>query len=251
MPPPADPAPAPPAPPAGPTAPGPYLRFFRALVGEPEPGTSPDDVVRGVQRTLDAFLLEYKFGIDEVLTKITILREEFEATHGYGPVEHVKTRLKSLDSLVEKTTRTGCPPDLAAIRERVLDVAGIRVTCAFVEDTYRFADMLTRQPDLTLVRTKDYIATPKSNGYQSLHLVVEVPVFLSDRTVQVPVELQVRTIAMDFWASVEHQIYYKYDGAVPDDLRETLRSVAGTAASLDGEMGRLRAEVQSLARPTP
>ncbi|KQY57727.1 GTP pyrophosphokinase [Nocardioides sp. Root140] len=203
--------------------------------------------LREIQAELAAFRLEYSCGMEEVATKINILRQEFEQTQDFGPIEHVKTRLKSMDSLVDKMRRIDCPPDLVTVRERIRDIAGIRVTCAFVEDTYRVAEMLTRQPDLTVLETKDYIATPKANGYQSLHLIVEVPVFLSDRSINVPVELQIRTIAMDFWASVEHRIYYKYDGAVPDDLQQALLTVASTASDLDGQMGRLRDEIQSLA----
>ena len=225
---------------------GSYLEFFRALAGPDAEGRDPEEVMREVQARLARFRQQYKFGIDEVLTKITILREEFEETQGYGPIEHVKTRLKTLDSLLDKVARLGVEPDLEAIRCTIRDIAGIRVTCAFIDDTYRLADMLTRQPDLTVLETKDYIGSPKPNGYQSLHLIVEVPVFLSDRTVHVPVEVQIRTIAMDFWASVEHQVYYKYDGAVPSHLRETLRQVAGIATDLDDQMGRLREEVRTL-----
>lgn len=225
-----------------------FLDFLQALAGPDADGRAPEEVLRDLQRRMAVFRQEYKFGIDEVLTKITILREEFEDTHDYGPIEHVKTRLKTIDSLMAKVERLGLPADLGVIRETVRDIAGIRVTCAFVDDTYRFAEMLTRQPDITVLQVKDYIRDPKPNGYQSLHLIVTVPVFLSDRTVEVPVEVQIRTIAMDFWASVEHQIYYKYAGAVPDDLQETLRTVAGIATSLDGQMGRLRTEVQTLSR---
>ena len=228
------------------TAAGSYVDFFSTLAGPEAAGRDPDVVMREVQARLGRFRQQYKFGMDEVLTKITILREEFEETQGYGPIEHVKTRLKTLDSLLAKATRLGVPPDLEAIRGTIRDIAGIRVTCAFVDDTYRLAEMLTRQPDLTVLQTKDYIRHPKPNGYQSLHIIVEVPVFLSDRTVQVPVEVQIRTIAMDFWASVEHQVYYKYDGAVPSHLRETLRQVATIATDLDDQMGRLREEVRTL-----
>ncbi len=220
---------------------------FRAFAGPGGGHRDPREVLRQVQAQLATFLMEYKFGLDEVETKINILREEFELVHEYSPIEHVKSRLKSLESLAEKIERTDCPRDLAVIRERIRDIAGIRVTCAFVEDTYRFARMLTQQGDLTVLAEKDYIAQPKANGYRSLHLIVAVPVFLSDRTVQIPVEVQIRTIAMDFWASVEHQIYYKYDGQVPDDLTEALNTIAGTAADLDGQMAHLRDEVSSFA----
>ena len=232
-----------PTPPAGDDL-GPLRELASVLAGGLEPG----EVLREVQTQLATFMMEYKFALDEVETKINILREEFELVHDYSPIEHVKSRLKTLESLAEKVARTGCPSDLDVIRERICDVAGIRVTCAFVEDTYRFAEMLTRQGDVTLMARKDYIAQPKANGYQSLHLVVSVPVFLSDRTVEVPVEVQIRTIAMDFWASVEHQIYYKYSGEVPAHLSRTLSEVARIAAVLDTEMGELRTEVRSLAQ---
>lgn len=225
----------------------PGLEVLRGLVdGTAEPAQA-ELTLRAIRAELASFRMEYAAGMEEVSTKINILRQEFEQTHAYSPIEHVKTRLKSLDSIVDKMRRIDCPLDLGAVREQIRDIAGIRVTCAFVEDTYRLAEMITRQPDLQVVVTKDYIANPKPNGYQSLHVIVEVPVFLSDRSIRVPVELQIRTIAMDFWASVEHRIYYKYDGRVPEDLREELRTISATASSLDAQMGRLRDEVRSLA----
>src|SRR5690625_1455205 len=139
--------------------------------------------------------MHYQFGIDEVQTKVNILRQEFEQVHDYSPIEHVRTRLKSVESLVEKAVRTGGEMTIPAIRERIHDIAGIRITCSFVSDAYWIADMLSRQPDLTVLKVKDYIDHPKPNGYRSLHLIVEVPVFLSEHTEKVPVELQIRTIA--------------------------------------------------------
>ncbi len=225
----------------------PGLEVLRGLVDGTTQPDQAEQALRAIQAELTAFRMEYSAGMEEVSTKINILRQEFEQTHAYSPIEHVKTRLKSLDSIVDKMRRINCPLDLGAVREQIRDIAGIRVTCAFVEDTYRLAEMITQQPDLQIMVTKDYIANPKPNGYQSLHVIVEVPVFLSDRSIRVPVELQIRTIAMDFWASVEHRIYYKYDGRVPDDLREELRAISNTASSLDAQMGRLRDEVRSLA----
>lgn len=233
--------------PSDPAVSGDVFGPLGVLAGVAHGDRDPAEVVREVHTRLSTFMMEYKFALDEVETKINILREEFELVHDYSPIEHVKSRLKSLESLAEKVQRTGCPGDLDVIREQIRDVAGIRVTTAFVEDTYRFAEMIVGQRDVTLLARKDYIADPKPNGYQSLHLVVSVPVFLSDRTVDVPVEVQVRTIAMDFWASVEHKIYYKYDGDVPEHLSRTLSEVAATAAALDVQMDRLRSEVHSLA----
>ncbi len=221
-----------------------------SLLREHLDGTDDDQVmavVQGLRLELEHLVVEYSCAMDEVNTKISNLRREFDRTHPYTPIEHVKTRMKSLPSLIGKAQRLGCATDLAAIRQQIRDIAGIRVVCSFVEDAYAVADMLSHQPDLTVLTRKDYIANPKANGYQSLHLIVEVPVFLSNRVVRVPVEVQLRTIAMDFWASVEHQIHYKYDGLVPDHLQTELLEVAQAAATLDRQMGDLRDEIRSLA----
>ncbi|HWJ82509.1 MAG TPA: GTP pyrophosphokinase family protein [Nocardioides sp.] len=200
--------------------------------------------MREVLQRLNRFRLRYKFAIDEITTKIAILRQEFEETYDHSPIEHVRSRLKSPDSLYAKAVKRGCQDSLEAIADRVRDIAGVRVVCPFVSDVYWFKDMLTRQSDITLLEVEDYIASPKPNGYRSLHLIVEVPVFLSDRTERVPVELQIRTIAMDFWASVEHSIYYKYDASVPANLLDELADAARIAASLDERMTRLRRDVR-------
>lgn len=199
--------------------------------------------LREVRDELQRFLLEYRFGMQEIETKISILRDEFLHMHEYNPIEHVTSRLKSPDSLVDKVTRKGIPSDFASIREHITDIAGVRVTCSFTTDAYRLFDLLTQQDDISVRTVKDYIATPKENGYKSLHAIVEVPVFLSTGPVRVPVEVQFRTIAMDFWASLEHKIYYKYDRQVPMGLTESLREAAETAAALDERMERLHREV--------
>jgi putative GTP pyrophosphokinase len=214
------------------------------LGGEDEEATAAR--LRDLQREFTRFRLRYKFAIDELTTKIAILREEFEQTHDHNPIEHVRSRLKSPESIFSKATRIGCPLSLPEIQARIHDIAGVRLTCAFESDVYWIADMLTSQSDVTVVQVEDYVANPKPNGYRSLHLIVEVPVYLSDRTEQVEVELQIRTIAMDFWASVEHKIYYKYDGEVPPGLLDELRVAAATAHDLDARMARLRAEMKGL-----
>jgi len=192
---------------------------------------------------LSHFLLVYKFGLAEIDTKITILAEELAHRGRGNPIEHVITRLKTVDSLTAKARRIGCPLTLDAVRDRVRDIAGIRVVCSFVSDVYTVAEMLTRQQDVTLLRTKDYIAEPKPSGYRSLHLIVEIPVFLSDRVVAVPVEVQLRTVAMDFWASLEHKIHYKFEEDVPAVLRDELTATATDAARLDERMERLHAQI--------
>ncbi|MGH3349123.1 MAG: GTP pyrophosphokinase [Nocardioides sp.] len=202
-------------------------------------------------RELTRFRMRYKFAIDEVSTKIAILREEFEHNHDHSPIEHVRTRLKSPDSLLAKARKIGCPLTLDALEKQIRDIAGIRVVCPFVSDVYWIMEMLGSQSDVDVVEVEDYIAEPKANGYRSLHLIITVPVYLSDRVVEVPVELQIRTIAMDFWASVEHSIYYKYDGTVPTTLRDELGAAARTAADLDATMARLRTEVHGPVRQHP
>ncbi|WP_433293872.1 GTP pyrophosphokinase [Actinoplanes sp. CA-030573] len=192
---------------------------------------------------LGHFMLVYKFGLAEIGTKITILSEELTHRGRGNPIEHVSTRLKTVESLTAKARRIGCPLTLEAVRDRIRDIAGVRVVCSFVSDVYTVAEMLTRQQDVTLLQTKDYIAEPKANGYRSLHLIVEIPVFLSDRVVAVPVEVQLRTVAMDFWASLEHKIHYKYERDVPAALRDELAATAADAAHLDERMERLHAQI--------
>jgi len=188
------------------------------------------------------FLREYEFGMREVETKISILRDEFTHNHAYNPIEHVKSRLKSPDGIVEKVARKGIDPDFDSIRREITDIAGVRVTCSFVTDVYRLFELFTQQDDITVREVKDYIATPKANGYRSLHAIIEVPVFLSTGPVPVPVEVQFRTIAMDFWASLEHKIHYKFAGRVPAHLVQSLTDAADAAGELDLRMERLHRE---------
>jgi putative GTP pyrophosphokinase len=205
---------------------------------------------RAMRDEMQRFLNEYRFGMREIETKLSILREDFEQQHSYNPIEHVSSRLKTLDSIAEKADRKGIEPTIEAIRSQLLDIAGVRVTCSFVTDAYRLFHLLAGQDDVTVVQVKDYIAHPKPNGYKSLHAIVEVPVFLSTGTVPVPVEVQFRTIAMDFWASLEHKIYYKYASQVPARLTDSLRDAALTAAELDDRMERLHRELHG-ERPAP
>ena len=199
--------------------------------------------LRAMRDEFQRFLMEYRFGLQEVETKISILREEFHEMHDYNPIEHVSSRVKTPDSLVEKIQRKGIDPDFESIRSGITDIAGIRITCSFVADVYRLFDLLTAQDDVRVIQVKDYIAAPKPNGYKSLHVILEVPVFLSTGRIEVPVEVQFRTIAMDFWASLEHKIYYKYAGAVPEGLVAELKDAADSAALLDARMERLHHEL--------
>ncbi len=203
---------------------------------------SPDwPSVLGAQLRL--FLLEYEFGLREIETKIAILRDEFLHMHDYNPIEHVSSRVKSPESIQSKVARRGLERSLDSVRANITDIAGVRVTCSFNADAYRIFELLTAQDDVTTRKVTDYIAEPKANGYKSLHAIVEVPVFLSSGTVRVPVEIQLRSIAMDFWASLEHKIYYKYDGEVPGALLQELKEAADTASELDARMERLHREL--------
>lgn len=192
------------------------------------------------------FMLNYQFAIDEIMTKINILTTEFEHLHEYSPIEHVNARLKSPESILEKARRRGVETTFESIRANILDIAGVRVVCSFISDAYWVAKMLARQSDITVVQVKDYIETPKANGYKSLHLIVRVPIFLSESVEHMNVELQIRTVAMDFWASLEHKIYYKFDQEVPEALLTELAEAADVANRLDAKMERLHNEVRSM-----
>ncbi len=203
---------------------------------------SPEEL-RELRDRFAEFMVQYEFGLREIETKLTILRDEFQLMHDYNPIEHISSRVKSLDSLADKMRRRGLGLDFDLVRENITDVAGIRITTSFVRDAYRLFDLLTAQADISVREVKDYIRNPKPNGYKSLHVIVEVPVFLSTGPLAVPVEVQFRTIAMDFWASLEHKIYYKYDGQVPDGLLADLKDAADTADELDSRMARLHDEL--------
>ncbi len=192
------------------------------------------------------FMMMYKFALDSLETKIEILKEEFQFLHDYNPIEHTKSRLKSPESILNKMYRKRCDMSFPSIKTHIKDIAGLRITCSFVTDIYRISDMLRSQNDLTIVETKDYIKNPKPNGYQSLHLLVEVPVYMSDRQENICVEVQIRTIAMDFWASLEHKIFYKYNEAVPPRLLQELKEAADSAAALDKQMERLHIEISEI-----
>ncbi len=221
-----------------------------ALAGHSKvvPAPSEEDVARSVaaRKALERFLMGYRGALAEMLTKVKILKDEFEVVHEYSPIEHVSSRMKSPESIMAKVELRGVEHDFAAIRANIFDIAGIRITCSFISDIHLLANMLTRQRDVMTLEVKDYVANPKPNGYKSLHLIVSVPAFMSDRVEDVPVELQIRTVAMDFWASLEHKIYYKYDRDVPAHILQELKRAADVANDLDQTMENLRSEVKAL-----
>ncbi|CRK80892.1 RelA/SpoT domain-containing protein [Neobacillus massiliamazoniensis] len=192
------------------------------------------------------FMMAYKFALDEMNTKINILKEEFNYIHDYNPIEHVKSRLKTPESIIQKVYRKGYDFNLHSIKENVRDIAGIRITCSFQSDIYELSRMIANQKDVTVVDYKDYIKNPKPNGYQSLHFIVQIPIFMSDREELTYVEVQIRTIAMDFWASLEHKIFYKYNKEVPEHMIAELKEASVMADKLDRKMERLHKEISEI-----
>ena len=188
----------------------------------------------------------YGAAIREVKTKLEILDDDFELTHKHNPIHHIESRVKSPASIIEKIARKGIDPNPASIQTRLLDIAGIRVICYYIEDIYTIAELLKNQADIEVVEEVDYIKNPKGNGYRSLHLIVTVPVFLSDRTEKIPVEVQIRTIAMDFWASLEHQIRYKSSGAIPKFISDELYECAEATHLNDLKMQRIHSFLEEL-----
>lgn len=182
----------------------------------------------------------YKCALMEVETKFNVLNEEFSLQHDRNPISTIKSRLKTPQAMIEKLKRRGFPYGLESIEQNLNDVAGLRICCSFTEDVYMLAEAFLKQDDVTLVEKKDYIANPKENGYRSLHLIVAVPIYLKNEKRMLKVEIQLRTIAMDFWASVEHQLRYKKDREFTDDMANELLSCAKLSADLDERMGNLR-----------
>ncbi|MCK8058623.1 MULTISPECIES: GTP pyrophosphokinase family protein [unclassified Fusibacter] len=191
-------------------------------------------------------LLVHKFAVEEIRTKLNILDEEFRNIHDYNPIEHIRHRVKKTRSIMEKLVRLGHAPTVENAKEHIFDIAGIRIICAFSADIYRVVDLLESQSDIKIVAIKDYIQNPKSNGYRSLHVHIEYPVFLSSGTVPTRVEIQLRTIGMDFWASIEHKIYYKYREKAPISIQGQLQECADLIAQLDDRMLYLKQEIQDL-----
>ncbi|MHB8065646.1 MAG: GTP pyrophosphokinase, partial [Ruminiclostridium sp.] len=180
----------------------------------------------------------------EISTKLEILDDEFQFIHKRNPIHNMQSRIKSIESIFEKLNRKELEISIDVAKENLTDIAGIRVVCYYIEDIYMIAKMLTMQDDITVVRETDYIKNPKANGYRSLHLVVKVPVFFSDRKEIVPVEIQIRTIAMDFWASLEHQLRYKTMETIPSSVAQELQECADNIANTDLKMQNIYKTIQ-------
>lgn len=191
-------------------------------------------------------ILVYNSALKEIGTKLEILNDEFQHVHRYNPIEHIKSRVKSSESIVKKLKKHGLESTIENMVEHVNDIAGIRVICSFTSDIYHVADMLARQSDVKVLCIKDYIKNPKPSGYKSYHMLVTVPIFLSNRVVDAKVEIQIRTVAMDFWASLEHKIYYKFEGNAPEHIKNSLIECAKMVSALDDEMLELNTEIRRL-----
>ncbi len=189
-------------------------------------------------------ILHYNSALKEVGTKLEILNDEFQHIHKYNPIEHIKSRIKTAESIVNKLKRRGYESTIENMVKYVNDIAGIRVICSFTSDIYRIADMLARQSDIRVLSIKDYIRNPKESGYKSYHMIVSVPIFLSYGSQETRVEIQIRTVAMDFWASLEHKINYKYEAEVPEHIKRELLECAEMVSDLDAKMMSLNEEIK-------
>lgn len=235
-------------------------------IADGEPNVSPDGHER-MREILDAFLgdgtsiepeqlfrfaaryeklmLRYRCAVREITTKLEVLNDELSSFGGHSPIETIRSRIKRPYSIARKLRRMGLPAGIEEISGRLNDVAGVRVICPFISDIYRISEMLLKQDDITLVSRKDYISEPKPNGYRSLHLIVEVPVFFSCEKLNVRVEIQIRTVAMDFWASLEHELRYKNDSEQAQQISQELKMCADVIAQTDAAMQRLRDRVNA------
>ena len=208
----------------------------KEIVSDPFTALVPNTDITDTLQEFMALQQLYDAGIKEVRTKLEILDDEFKIKHDHNPIHHMEYRLKSVNSILGKLEKRGLEVSLDSIVTNLTDIAGVRVICNYVSDVYKIADLLIKQSDIKLIAKKDYIKHPKENGYRSLHLVVEVPIFLAEKVQPTTVEIQIRTIAMDFWASLEHHLRYKADNEVPDGVRDELIECAKTISNLDYKM---------------
>ncbi len=194
-------------------------------------------------------ILLYDAALKEIGTKLEILNNEFKLAHQYNPIEHITSRIKSVSSIAKKMRHNQRELTVENIVRYVNDIAGIRIICSFTSDIYRIADLIAKQSDIKVLKVKDYIANPKQNGYTSYHMIVSVPIFLSNEVIDTKVEIQIRTIAMDFWASLEHKIYYKFEGNSPDHIKRELKECADLVSFLDRKMMSINEEIQIYKEP--
>ncbi len=196
----------------------------------------------------ETLILLYNSALKEMGTKLEILNDEFQHIHQYNPIEHIKMRVKTSESIVRKLKRKELDSTIENMQKYVNDIAGVRIICSFTSDIYRLADMITNQSDIRVLETRDYIKNPKSSGYKSYHMIVTVPIFLSDSVYDTKVEVQIRTVAMDFWASLEHKMNYKFALDPPEDIKKELYDCSLMISELDERMLKLNEEIQKTAR---
>lgn len=223
----------------------PNSELNQSIVNVPNLVQVPDPLLEQAYQFQEAMMM-YTCAIREIKTKLEVLNDELSVRNSRNPIEMVKSRVKKPLSIVEKLKRRGLPVTLESMMDNLDDVAGIRVICSFLDDIYAVSDMLTRQDDVHIIAIKDYIRHPKDNGYRSYHMIVEIPVFFSDRKKWMRVEVQIRTIAMDFWASLDHQLKYKKEvGDNSEEISEELRECAEIIAQTDERMLKIRQKIEA------
>ena len=223
----------------------PNSELNQSIVNVPNLVQVPDPLLEQAYQFQEAMMM-YTCAIREIKTKLEVLNDDLSVRNSRNPIEVIKSRVKKPLSIVEKLQRRGIPVSIEAMMDNLDDVAGIRVICSFLDDIYAVADMLTRQDDVHIIAIKDYIRHPKENGYRSYHMIVEIPVFFSDRKKWMRVEVQIRTIAMDFWASLDHQLKYKKEvGDYSAEISEELRECAQVIAQTDERMLKIRQKIES------
>ena len=191
----------------------------------------------------ETLMFLYNSALKEVSTKLDILNDEFKYVHKYDPIEYIKSRIKTPESIVKKLKRHGLEVNVDNMINHINDIAGLRIVCSFTSDIYSIVEMIGKQNDLTVISVKDYIRNPKASGYKSFHMLVSVPIFLGEKVIDTKVEIQIRTIAMDFWASLEHKIYYKFEGHAPEYISRELRDCSQIVSMLDLKMLQLNEEI--------
>ena len=207
--------------------------------------SAPAEQIQEIFNKNKLFLAYYKCALMEIETKFKVLNEEFSALNDRNPIESIKTRIKTFKSIADKLERKNLPFSLEAVEKNIFDVAGIRIICSFTDDIYMLAECLEQQDDVKIIKRKDYIANPKPNGYRSLHLLVELPIFLQNEKKNMIVEVQLRTIAMEFWANLEHHIRYKknLDESTLSAISSDLKACAEKSAALDSDMKNIRDKI--------
>ena len=222
----------------------PNSELNQSIVNVPNLVQVPDPLMKQAYQFQEAMVM-YTCAIREIKTKLEVLNDELSVRNSRNPIELVKSRVKKPISIVEKLQRRGLPVSLESMMDNLDDVAGIRVICSFLDDIYAVAEMLARQDDVNIIAIKDYIRHPKKNGYRSYHMIVEIPVFFSDQKKWMRAEVQIRTIAMDFWASLDHQLKYKKEvETYSQEISEELRECADVIAQTDERMLNIRKKIE-------